>query len=248
MVRIIKCCMVFSLMFLSAHLASAQETKTVSAEGVAAVQQNAVDIARDAAIEDAQKRAVEQAIGIMIDSQTQVENYQLISDRILSQIKGYINRYHVTGETRDGALLRVRITADVSLGNLGDDLSAIGVLMGQMHKPRTMIMIAEQNLGQEVNAWWTEPHGEQADMGVVENSFMDRFTEKGFSFIDHQAHLRDVDAALFYSFSQFLLQTGTLIPPCRNHAWLSGDEQRQLERVLDVQMCTEMVREGNRIP
>lgn len=198
MVRIFKYCMVFTLMFLSVHLASAQETKTVSAEGVAAVQQNSVDIARDAAIEDAQKRAVEQAIGIMIDSQTQVENYQVISDKILSQIKGYITRYNVTGETRDGALLRVRITADVSLGKLNSDLSAIGVLMGQMHKPRTMIMIAEQNIGQNVNAWWLDPHAGQADMSVVENSFMDRFTEKGFSFIDHQAASKEIHVTAAY--------------------------------------------------
>ena len=126
-------------------------------------------------IMDAQKRAVEQAIGIMIDSQTQVENFQVISDKILSQIKGYITRYNVTSETREGVLLRVRITADVSLGKLSDDLSAIGILMGQMHKPHTMSMIAEQNLGQDVNAWWLEPHAEQADLSVVENSFMDRF-------------------------------------------------------------------------
>jgi hypothetical protein len=197
MIRTFKCCIVFAVIFLSASLASAQESKTVSAEGVATVQQNAVDIARDAAIEDAQKRAVEQAIGIMIDSQTQVENYQVISDKILSQIKGYITRYHVTDETRDGVLLRVRITADVSLGKLGDDLSAIGVLMGQMHKPRTMIMIAEQNLGQ-VNAWWLETHGEQADMSVVENSFMDRFTEKGFSFIDHQTASKEIHVTAAY--------------------------------------------------
>jgi hypothetical protein len=198
MVRIFKRCMVSILIFLTAHLASAQETKTVSAEGVAAVQQNAVDIARDAAIEDAQKRAVEQAIGIMIDSQTQVENYQLISDKILSQIKGYINRYNVTGETRDGALLRVRITAEVSLGKLNNDLSAIGVLLGQMHKPRTMIMIAEQNVGQDVNAWWLEAHAEQADISVVENSFMDRFTEKGFSFIDHQTASKEIHVTAAY--------------------------------------------------
>ncbi len=124
------------LLFLPLISQLAQETKTVTAEGVAAVQQGALDIARDAAIEDAQKRAVEQAIGIMIDSQTQVENYQVISDKILSQIKGYITRYNVAGENQDSGLLRVRITADVSSGKLSDDLSAIGVLMGQMHKPR----------------------------------------------------------------------------------------------------------------
>jgi hypothetical protein len=93
MIRLINCfIVVFAFTFLWAHTARAQESKTVTAEGVAAIQGNAQDIARDAAIEDAQKRAVEQAIGILIDSQTQVENYQLISDNILSQTKGYIKR------------------------------------------------------------------------------------------------------------------------------------------------------------
>ncbi|HUJ19473.1 MAG TPA: flagellar assembly protein T N-terminal domain-containing protein [Nitrospirota bacterium] len=177
-----------SLMALFLALASstpafAQEIKTVTAEGVAAVQQGAVDIARDAAIEDAQKRAVEQAIGIVIDSQTQVENYQLISDKILSQVKGYITRYNVVGENQDSGLLRVRVTADVSMGKLSDDLSAIGILMSQMHKPRTMIMVAEQNIDGSVNAWWLGVRGE-TDLNVVEHAFMDTFTEKGFEFID----------------------------------------------------------------
>jgi hypothetical protein len=178
-------------LLVAAHFAWAQETKTVAAEGVAAIQQGAVDIARDAAIEDAQKRAVEQAIGIMIDSQTQVENYQLISDKILSQIKGYITRYNVTGESQESSLLRVRITAEVSLGKLNDDLSAIGILMSQMHKPRTMVLIAEQNVGRDVNAWWLGTQGE-ADMSVVENAFMDKFTEKGFEFIDHQVASKEI--------------------------------------------------------
>ena len=173
------------------HVALAQETKTVTAEGVAAIQQGALDIARDAAIEDAQKRAVEQAIGIMINSETQVENYQLISDKILSQTKGYITRYNVVGERQESGLLRVTITADVSLGKLGDDLSAIGILMSQMHKPRTMIMIAEQNVGSDLNAWWMGGHGE-ADLNVVENAFMDKFTEKGFEFIDHEVAAKEI--------------------------------------------------------
>jgi hypothetical protein len=32
-----------------------------------------------------------------------------------------------------------------------------------------MIMIAEQNVDKEVNAWWISGHGE-ADLGVVENA------------------------------------------------------------------------------
>lgn len=183
--------------FPGAQSAAAQESRTVTAEGVAMIQQGAVDIARDAALEDAQKRAVEQAIGILIDSQTQVENYQLISDKILAQTKGYIKRYNVMNETAQGQLLRVVITAEVALGKLEDDLSGIGILLGQMAKPRTMILIAEQNIGGPVNAWWWNPSG-QMDIGAAENSFIDVFTKKGFEFVDHDAAAQDIKVSRAY--------------------------------------------------
>lgn len=186
------------LVFLPAGGASAEETKFVTAEGVAAVQQGAIDIARDAAIEDAQKRAVEQAIGIFIDSQTQVENFQLISDNILSQVKGYVKKYTLIDERTDADILRVKINAEVSLGKLSDELSAIGILMARMHKPRTMVLIAEQNVGGELHAWWTEPGVQESEIGVVENSFMDKFTEKGFELIDHQAASREIKVTKAY--------------------------------------------------
>ena len=198
MFRISKITMLILALLVVATAAWSQETKTVTAEGVAGIQGGAQDMARDAALEDAQKRAVEQAIGILIDSQTQVENYQLISDKILSQTKGYIKRYNIAGETVEGSLLRVRINAEVSLGKLTDDLSGIGILLGQMHKPRTMIMIAEQNIGHEWYAWWWGYHGQQTDIGVTENTFIDVFTQKGFEFIDHDAAERNIKVTAAY--------------------------------------------------
>ncbi len=111
------------------YSARTQETKTVSTEGVAEIRGNARDIARIAALEDAEKRAVEEAISILIDSQTQAENYQLIRDKILSQFKAYIKRYNVTGESTDSGLLRVRINAEIALGQLTEDLTGIGILL-----------------------------------------------------------------------------------------------------------------------
>lgn len=199
MIRLIKSfCMVLLVAGAPALPAIAQETKTVAAEGVAAIQGNARDIARDAAIEDAQQRAVEQAIGILIDSQTQVENFQLISDNILSQTRGYIKRHTITSETEDSGLLRVRINAEVALGRLTEDLSGIGILLDRMNKPRTMVMVAEQNIGHEVYAWWLGAHGEQTDISVVENAFMDKFTEKGFEFIDHQVAAKEIKVTVAY--------------------------------------------------
>lgn len=194
MLRITRLILVLLSLFIIASPATAQEeSRTVTAEGVAVVQGDNLDIARDAAISDAQQRAVEQAIGILIDSQTQVENFQVISDNILSQTKGYIKRYHVVREAREDNLLRVAITAEVALGKLSDDLSAIGILLGQMHKPRTMILVAEQNIGQEwVAWWWGGVHGQQTEMGIIDNTLMDKFVEKGFEMIDHEAASQDI--------------------------------------------------------
>jgi len=203
MIRITRTALLLLSLILIVTPVFAQESKTVTAEGVAVVQGNNMDIARDAAIQDAQTRAVEQAIGTLIDSQTQVENYQVISDKILSQIKGYIKKYNIVRENKEDNLLRVTITAEVSLGQLSDDLSAIGMLLGQMHKPRTMILVAEQNIGQEWHAWWWwspgNVHASQSDMNIIDNTLMDKFNEKGFEMIDQQAASQEIKVTQAYN-------------------------------------------------
>jgi len=117
----------------------------------------------------------------------------VISDRILSQTKGYIRRYNIVSEIPEGNLYRVTISAEVSLGKLSDDLSAIIVVLDQINKPRTMLLIAEQNIGEEVVAWWLDgAHGQSTDMAVTETVFMDKFTEKGFEMIDQQVAAQEV--------------------------------------------------------
>jgi hypothetical protein len=202
--------LLLSLLLLVSQVFAQEEEKVVTSEGVAVVQGANMDIARDAAISDAQQRAVEQAIGILIDSQTQVENFQVISDNILSQTKGYIKSYNVVREVKEDNLLRVTITAHVSIGKLSDSLSAIGILMGQVHKPRTMILVAEQNIGQEWHAWWWSGpgavHAQQIDMAITDNTLMDKFVEKGFEMIDHQAASQDIKVTQAYNVQDLSVQ------------------------------------------
>jgi len=202
--------LLLSLLLLVSQVFAQEEEKVVTSEGVAVVQGANMDIARDAAISDAQQRAVEQAIGILIDSQTQVENFQVISDNILSQTKGYIKSYNVVREVKEDNLLRVSITAHVSIGKLSDSLSAIGILMGQVHKPRTMILVAEQNIGQEWHAWWWygpgAVHAQQIDMAITDNTLMDKFVEKGFEMIDHQAASQDIKVTQAYNVQDLSVQ------------------------------------------
>jgi len=59
-------------------------------------------------------------------------------------------------------------------------------------------LIAEQNVGQTVNAWWLGAQGEHSDISVVENAFMDKFTEKGFEFIDHEIAVKEIKVTPAY--------------------------------------------------
>lgn len=52
-----------------------QQAQTVIAEGVGAVFGNDRAIARDQAIQDALRKAVEQAVGTLVSSETMVQNF-----------------------------------------------------------------------------------------------------------------------------------------------------------------------------
>jgi hypothetical protein len=67
-----------------------QQSQTVTAEGVGAVFGNDRAIARDQAIQDALRKAVEQAVGTLVSSETMVQNFQTLNDKIYTQTQGYI--------------------------------------------------------------------------------------------------------------------------------------------------------------
>lgn len=148
------------------YLAHAQ--KIVHTQGTALIQKGMVDIARDRAISDAQRLAVEQAVGVMIRNETLVENYQVISDKIFSQSKGYIQSYEVISEVREENTLKVTIEAMVSTGRLKDDLDAIHLIIARKSKPRLMILFAERG---------------QKDL-IAEAKMVSYFLSKGFKLVD----------------------------------------------------------------
>ncbi|HEX9919993.1 MAG TPA: flagellar assembly protein T N-terminal domain-containing protein, partial [Candidatus Methylomirabilis sp.] len=164
----------------------AEELKSTQAEGVAVILENNLAVARDAAVEDALRKSVEEAVGTMIDSQTLVENFQLVSDRIYSQAHGYIKGYRIVKEQRDDQLMRVRVEASVATGSLQDDLSALRILLTRVHKPRLMVLIEEKNLGadDQLQHW--------SDLSQVESVLTQKFLEKGFTFVDQAAVKRNV--------------------------------------------------------
>ncbi|MCI0615239.1 flagellar assembly protein T N-terminal domain-containing protein [bacterium] len=157
----------------------AQDTKQITADGVATIGSDPA-AARDKAIEDALRRAVEQAVGTIVESETAVEKYQLLSDRIYSHSSGYVKNYSVVSEKQEGNLLRVTISADVSTGALTNDLSGIGLLQRRMKYPRIMVSIIEDNILSNASYW----EAYSVSTSQAESTVNKRMKEKGFNIVD----------------------------------------------------------------
>jgi hypothetical protein len=155
--------LLFLLAPLSAHGAQAQAPKTsgdktVTVEGVGADKQEA--------LLQAKRAAVEEGIGVILTSQTEVENFMLKKDKVITQSVGAVRSYDLIKEERKGDAWHVKIKAVVSLDSITADLMALKILLAAMDKPRTMVLIQEEG-------------GTNAESTVV-----DFLQKKGFDLVD----------------------------------------------------------------
>ena len=173
--------------------------KTVDATGVSSVSGGNAALARDAAVDDALRKAVEEAVGTFVSADTMVENFQVLKDSIYTRTEGYIKGYTVINESQTPGIYQVSVRATVAVGNIKNDLDAIGLLHARAEKPRVLFLMAEQNIGHKyyVFWWWggSEYRGETVDLSVAETTLKEEFLKKGFNVVDVSGSLGSIDIA-----------------------------------------------------
>ena len=91
----------FAVLFAVAPVEAAVQTAT----GMGADERSALHAAMRA--------AVEQEVGVYVDSRTKIQNYRVLSDTIYTQSEGFIASYEVVAHETIGGVHRVTIRADV---------------------------------------------------------------------------------------------------------------------------------------
>lgn len=111
----------------------------VVAEGVA--------FSEKQAILNAQRNAVEQGLGLFLDSSTKIKNFKLIQDRVLSSSSGFVTSYEVLSKRRtaDGRAVRVKIKATVARDLLKNRLMALKILHKATGRKRVMVIYQSSN-------------------------------------------------------------------------------------------------------
>lgn len=164
---------------VGATVAGPSTAVAVEVEGVAAVVKDDIAVARDRAIDDAKRKAVEQVAGSKVSSESITENFQLVEDRIYARASGFVKKYRILSEHRDQGVYKVRIDAEVDGRSLADDLSLI-----MKTRPRVILMIAEQNVGKSGFSYWWGAKGFVSDMDILQNSLIGAWAPRGFKFVD----------------------------------------------------------------
>ncbi len=125
----------------SAALTNSQ-AKRVIAKGVGAIIAGDRTRAADDAIANALKNAIEQTVGMMIQSDVLVKNYQILENHIFTRTTGYIQSYRVLAQNEIGTnILEVTIEAFVNIDKLIHDLSALGILFEQTNYPLLVLLL-----------------------------------------------------------------------------------------------------------
>ncbi len=134
--------------------------------------------ARTQALSEAKRNAVEIGIGTLVSSQTLVNNAVLVSDRIYSQAAGYVTDYKIVSEgvTPNGSTFELCMNTTVDIGNIEDDLRAIGILKRQVGNPRFMTLYIPEIEGGSGNVAPVV----QSIRRVIDDLFID----KGFIVLD----------------------------------------------------------------
>jgi len=99
------------------------------------------------AVNSALVNALEQVVGVYLESENYVRNYMTIEDKILSKTEGYIESYVIlrTEDDTENNLIVATVKARIIQHNLEEDLKELGLLSKQMDMPRVMLVFFSEN-------------------------------------------------------------------------------------------------------
>ncbi|MBI4051618.1 MAG: hypothetical protein HY400_03845 [Elusimicrobia bacterium] len=149
--------------------------EVVEAEGMVPYNETDLPGTKSAALAAAQRSAVEKAVGVYVSAKTRVEKAVLVESKILANTSGYISKYDVLKEGRDGEYYKTRIRALVLLKKVGEDLENLGLLSAEVGNPRVAVLIEETI------------DGNPSDSPDASNALSSALIDRGYIIVDRSA-------------------------------------------------------------
>ncbi len=146
--------------------------------------------AEEQAKQDALRKAVEQACGTFISSQTKVKNFTAVYDKAMSFAAGYVNEFEVLERRVADGMSYCKVRAKVSTASFEKEWARLLHTIEAEGNPRCVVVIVEDNNVDDL----VGPKTNGVSQAIIENFFMN----KGVQLMDQGAseNARGRDIAL----------------------------------------------------
>ncbi|MBC7331896.1 MAG: hypothetical protein H5T91_05685 [Synergistetes bacterium] len=143
---------------------------TVEVEGYGAIIGGDKARALEEAKRDAFRNAIEKGLGVLIQGITEMENFQVIRDRVMAQSKGLITDYKILSKREEDGMIKIKMKATVALTKLNDVLGP--VVIDTLGNPVLMVCIYE------------DIDGKTPFLAVSESTILSVFQNAGYHIVD----------------------------------------------------------------
>ena len=179
--------------------------KWVTTTGIAA---GTGETAREEAIAQALRTAVEQACGVFLKAESKTRNYKLVYDKVFADAVGYVKEHEVIKTWIKDGQTYAKVKARVSTQKFEKDWAVIAHTVEQENNPRVIVAIVEA-----VKHTTTGPEYKVDEAGTVQTKIEDFFLTKGLTLMDRQqseeVSKRDVLLAVIKNDTKKLAALGT---------------------------------------
>jgi hypothetical protein len=163
---------------------TAERTETLQVIGRGRIYRDNVAKARNEAIADGLRNAVEQAVGLLIPSASVVEEFQLLNDEIYPKADEVIHDYKVLTESQSAPYYRLVVRVTIFRNILESILQDMGILTTEKGMPSVVFWLEEQNIGQVSPRYsWDQSLFSNPAL-TIERTLSRYMHEKGFFVID----------------------------------------------------------------
>ncbi|MDE2291459.1 MAG: hypothetical protein KGL53_05195, partial [Elusimicrobia bacterium] len=125
-------------------LGKTKDGEVIEAEGWSPYDPKDLLASKQRSLAEAEKKAVEQVVGVYVSAKTRVAQAVTLDQNILAKVGGYIQSYEVEKEWQEDGFYKTKIRAYVLYKKVGDDLKELGLVRPEAPpgNPRVAVVLA----------------------------------------------------------------------------------------------------------
>ena len=175
----------------SAEASKKSEGVEILAIGTGAIHRENLAQAKDKALSQALMKGMEDYLVRRLGREGMVNNFQRLVQEIIPGAREGIENFHILAENRAENKYKILVRLRINKKVIDEKLRIAGLVTMEGPSIRVLFMISETQEGQPLY-WWKNPE-EPSAMGAVELILHNAFQERGFSLINRQVNIPEIE-------------------------------------------------------